>query len=203
MKKWLKIILGIIGIIILSILIDLICIFTINKPIFAIKEDNGDSVHLIYRGLFFDTYNCHEYSVPQIKAKGTKFTCAVLSITENNKIEVVKPQTYETIKFKEYLKIDNKTVCLAGNIEEVYYTNSETKATLKDYITKTWQTFDDSINDLTDLMEINNTLKDGGTTIYKSKKYDITLVKCNTIKGNKNIFIGDYYMKFDSNSMCK
>ena len=80
MKKWLKIAIGIVVGIILLFVVDLICIFTINRPLFAIKEDNGDSVHLIYRGLFYDTYNCHEFSTPQIKVKGAKFTCAVLEL---------------------------------------------------------------------------------------------------------------------------
>ena len=46
------------------------------------------------------------------------------------------------------------------------------------------------------------TLRDGETIIYKNEISDITLVKCNTTKGNKDIFIGDYKMKFDDESMC-
>lgn len=83
MKAWMKITLMIMGAIILLFGIDLICIFTINKPLFAIKEDNGDSVNSIYRGLFYDTYNCHEYSMPQIKIKGSKFICATVNVIEN------------------------------------------------------------------------------------------------------------------------
>ena len=52
-------------------------------------------------------------------------------------------------------------------------------------------------------MNYVDTLKDGGTAIYKSNIYDITLIKCNTIAGNKDIFIGDYSMNFDNESMCK
>jgi len=85
MKKWLKITLGVIGGVILLFAIDLICIFIINRPLFAIKEDNGDSVNLIYRGIFYDTYNCHEFSKPQIKVKGAKFTCAVVEYDEKKK----------------------------------------------------------------------------------------------------------------------
>lgn len=83
MKKWLKIILGVLGVIILLIGIDIVCIFIINKPLFAIKENSKDSANLVYRGLLYDTYNCHEYSVPQIKAKGSKFTCATVNILED------------------------------------------------------------------------------------------------------------------------
>lgn len=80
MSKKIKIILCIICGLILLFLVDILSIFVFNKPIFAIKEDNGDSTNRIYRGVFYDTYNCLEYSVPQIKSKKSKFTCAVESI---------------------------------------------------------------------------------------------------------------------------
>ncbi len=88
MKRWIKITLGVFGIIILLFIIDIVCIFTINRPLFAKKIDNS-----IYRGIFYDTYNCEEYSVPQIKAKKAKFTCStvkinigkVISITDTSK----------------------------------------------------------------------------------------------------------------------
>lgn len=88
MKKIIKICLIIIGIIILTIIIDLICIFTINRPIFAIKDD-CDCLYSIYKGIFYDTYNCPEYSVPQVKAKGTKFSCANIRIAIGNVVEIV------------------------------------------------------------------------------------------------------------------
>jgi len=121
----------------------------------------------------------------------------------NKKIEVIKPENYNSVKFNKYLERDNRTIYLAGNIEEVYYTDSETRMSLKDYISKSYQTLDDSVKHLTDIMDYIDTLKDGGTTIYKSNAYDITIIKCNTIAGNKDIFIGDYSMSFDNDSMCK
>ena len=121
----------------------------------------------------------------------------------NKKIEVIKPEVYNAIKFNKYLERDTRTIYLAGNVEEVYYTDSETRMSLKDYISKSYQTIDDSIKHLTDIMDYVDTLKDGGTTIYKSNAYDVTIIKCNTIAGNKDIFIGDYSMSFDNDSMCK
>ncbi len=85
MPKWLKISFGIIGTIIIFFVVDLICIFTLNRPLFAIKKDNGTT----YKGLLYDTYNCPEYSTPQIKAKGTKFTCAVAKKDIGKVIELV------------------------------------------------------------------------------------------------------------------
>ena len=121
----------------------------------------------------------------------------------NKKIEVIKPEVYNAIKFNKYLERDTRTIYLAGNVEEVYYTDSETRMSLKDYISKSYQTIDDSIKHLTDIMDYVDTLKDGGTTIYKSNAYDVAIIKCNTIAGNKDIFIGDYSMSFDNDSLCK
>lgn len=317
MKKWLTIIIKIICIIGLLVVIDLVCIFTMNKPLFAIKQDNN----LVYKGLLYDTYICNEYSVPQIKIKGTKYACKDIGITEykessyiptevenvsmsisdisltgatitikdtnknpytygewykieklvndkwyelktnienygfndigylpdesnkvkfvidwenlygelslgsyrilkfandkiisiefgiattsDKKIEVIKSDVVNLNKFNKYLERDNRTIYLAGNIDELYYTDLDTRMSFKEYITKSYQTTDDSIKHLTDNMDFIDILKDGGTTIHKSNKYDITIIKCKTVVGNKDVFIGDYLMNFDSNSMCK
>lgn len=87
MKKSIKIILGIIILFILTIIIDLVCIFTINRPIFVISEDYG--TYAIYKGLFFDTYNCLEYSIPQIKRKSTKFSCANINLEEAKVVNII------------------------------------------------------------------------------------------------------------------
>ena len=96
MKKWLKITLGVVGIIILAIVIDLVCIFTINRPIFSQGEDYG--THAVYRGLFFNTFNCPEYSVPQIKSKWSKFTCSV-ERTDIGKVVSIKDKTKNKLNF--------------------------------------------------------------------------------------------------------
>ena len=84
MKKSLKIFLIFIGIIILLFIIDLICIFTINRPILAIKDGNN-----VYKGMFYNVYNCTEYAVPQIKLKGTKFACTEIKFQIGKVIEIV------------------------------------------------------------------------------------------------------------------
>ena len=71
MINYLKIFLIIVCSIILLVVIDLVCIFTINRPIIAIKKNN------VYYGVFYDSYDCMEYSVLQIKQKNSKFSCAV------------------------------------------------------------------------------------------------------------------------------
>ena len=69
MNKYLKIFLIVIISIFLLVVVDLTCIFTINRPIIAIKKDN------VYYGIFYDSYDCTEYPILQIKPKGTKFYC--------------------------------------------------------------------------------------------------------------------------------
>lgn len=101
MSKYLKISLGVIGGIVLLFIIDLMCIFTINKPLLAIKEDNGDSINLIYRGILYDTYNCHEFSKPQIKVKGAKYTCAVLEFDKQIESNY-KPTEIENVSANIY-----------------------------------------------------------------------------------------------------
>lgn len=98
MKKWLKITLGIIGIIVLVIVIDITCIFTIHKPLFAIRSENNGSNNEVYHGLFYNTYNCAEYSIPQIKAKWTKFSCAV-GKDDIGKVVEIKDTTREIKDF--------------------------------------------------------------------------------------------------------
>lgn len=120
MKKSLKIFLIIIGIIILLFIIDIICIFTINRPILAIKDDNN-----VYKGIFYNTYNCAEYAVPQIKLKGTKFACTEIKFQIGKVIEIVDTtkdienftcaealeQFYEDEKYRYYYScIKNKYV---------------------------------------------------------------------------------------------
>lgn len=77
MKKWMKISIGVIGAIVLFFVIDLICIFTINRPLFAIQSENNGMSYDVYKGIFYNVYNCAEYSTPQIKSKNSKFSCAV------------------------------------------------------------------------------------------------------------------------------
>ena len=118
--------------------------------------------------------------------------------------DIAQTSNVNTIKFNEYITRDEgRIVYLAGNMNEFYVKDSDNKkVTLKDY-SKTWQSLDDIINHITSGFEEQNTLNDGGTKIYKSKINDTTIVVCHTSFGNKDVFIGNYNMQFDNESMCK
>lgn len=81
MKKGLKIVLSIIGLIVILIIIDIIAIFMVNRPIFAIKTDD------VYRGILYDTYNCEGSSMPVVKMKFTKYACVKENKKANKKVK--------------------------------------------------------------------------------------------------------------------
>ena len=140
-----------------------------------------------------DKYNIY-YSTPEeFFILWKKYNC-----DSDMGLKVIKSEKNSKEKYNLYLERDNAKIYLSNKIDEVIYNN----VSLKVYVTSSFQTLDDSFKKITGLLKNTVTLKDGGTKIYKSDKYDITIVKCNTLMGNKDIFIGDYEMNFD-NDMCK
>ena len=134
MNKWLKITIGIVVSIVLLFMLDIGSILLFNRPIFAIKEDN-DSINTIYRGLFYDTYNCMEFSAVQVKPKRTKYACPVDLNDDNDKYEIVD-KTKEIDDFacaqaledfyedEEYVYYWN---CIKNSYMVVRYSNGEEK----------------------------------------------------------------------------
>lgn len=71
--KVMKAFIIVIGVVLLTIVIDLVSISLINRPIFAIKENGQENIK--YKGLFFDTYDCYEIGKSKITSKWNKYTC--------------------------------------------------------------------------------------------------------------------------------
>ena len=114
---------------------------------------------------------------------------------------ITKPQAHNDIRFNDYLTFSDRKIYLAGNIGEFYVVDGKTMI-LKEYISNANRTMNDSIKSITDKLELKDTLKDGGTKIYKSKDKDITMIVCNTTKNDRNILIGDYSMEYTEGD-CK
>ena len=117
-----------------------------------------------------------------------------LSINEDKK--------EESISFNKYLTKENRTVYLENNIKELYIFDHQSRWTFKYYVTNTNQSLERSLKSVTDLLEKEANLKDGGTAIYKNKDKNMTVIACNTLNGNKDVYIGDYQLSFKDN-MCK
>lgn len=124
-------------------------------------------------------------------------------ITSNSNFKIKRYNISNDVKYTEYYKNQERTIYFARNIEEFYILDKDDNGiTLKNYITKTNQTFDDSIKTITDKLDMILIAKDGGTTIYKLEQLDLTMIVCNTLEGNKNIYIDRYNKQFDE-TMCK
>ena len=113
---------------------------------------------------------------------------------DNQQIKITKTKECDNqvIEYYQYEEQKVYLVCLDDiKLNDV---------TLKDYFSKTYQTFNDSINSLINNMELIDTYKDGGTKLYKNDT--ISIIKCNTIDGNKDIYIGDINLEYQEN-YCK
>lgn len=111
MKKSIKIICLVFGIIVLLVGIDIGSILLRNKPIFAIEKNN------IYYGLLYDTYNCQEYSIPQIKTIWSNYSCSFES-----KID----KTNENDLFNEEKENNHMNIKINGINYNVNLENNET-----------------------------------------------------------------------------
>lgn len=160
MNKKIKIILGIIFTIILCFTIDIICIFTINRPIFAIRIDNNESLSKVYKGILYDTYNCLEYTVPQIKLKGTKFSCS-MPITNIGKVIEITDTTKNIKDFDCAEALEE----FYEDEDYIYYYNCvKSKYMIVKYETGYKET-------------VSNALKNGTIKISDLDKYGINYIK--------------------------
>ncbi len=159
-----------------------------------LKNDNttykvGTNVKITYVGVINESYPA------QIRTTN-------IETVKNFDFYITKPQVHNDIRFNDYYTFDGRTIYLAGNLGEFYIKGQDKDITLKTYLLSTSQTFENGIKQITNKLELKDTLKDGGTRIYKSKEKDITMIVCNTIKNDKNIFIGDYFMEYTEGD-CK
>lgn len=85
MKKWLKIVLIVVGTFTLCVVLDIVSIYTKNKPIFIFDRDKCGCFDKSYYGLLYDTFYCSNEDKVYIKFKGNKFSC----INSDNKNIIV------------------------------------------------------------------------------------------------------------------
>ena len=113
---------------------------------------------------------------------------AILSVSKDNKIEVQK--------FNKYSEFDVRVVYLETKLKDVYYNKDGKKYSLKEYI----KTIDD-VKEITSLLEDYRSYDDGGSQLFSSKEYDLSILICNKINGTSDIYIGDSNMNY-INPMC-
>ena len=122
--------------------------------------------------------------------------------TFDAKIVTLDSSKENEISFNKYLTKENRTIYLENNIKELYIFDHQRRWTFKHYVTNANQSLERSLKSVTNLLEKEANLKDGGTAIYKDKDKNMTIIACNTLNGNKDVYIGDYQLSFKDN-MCK
>lgn len=106
MKKWLKIVLIIISVLVVLLIADIASIYMRNRPIFAVT-DTCDCNNKVYRGLLYDTYSCNNSKTPEIKFKWTKHACPV-------------PTNKDAIKFaSEYTSLTEDNIFVYKTADEI------------------------------------------------------------------------------------
>lgn len=209
MKKSLKIILITILAITSIIVIDTVQarLFK-NSPVISLKEELDDN--WVDKGILMDTYYCiKEKDLVEVSwhLKTSKFTCPL----ENNKTYDI---TLETNTSKDYIfsvqyNCDGGNAYLKENqnisykcIDEIYVYDKEkkTKETLYYYFTYEYESIDDAIKPIIDELEQVGIYKDGGSIMYKNN--NIAILKCNTVSGNRDIYIGKSNLRYEKD-YCK
>lgn len=208
-------------IIIFSILIFLGVIFGITdynriksgeKPIFMIRITDGSKTIHEYIGLFYRMQREVGVSYKEELYQDNKVKFGLWFYIKD--IDIPKP----VISYSKKIETDESNIC---DKEELYYTgdgyniytyciksiildDGKEKLELKDIIKDNNNIIDGIINELIP----KDTLKDGGTTIYKdsmTKNFTnngLTVIKCNTLSGNRDIYIGPDSMEFEEH-FCK
>ena len=114
---------------------------------------------------------------------------AILSVSKDNKIEIQE--------YNKYSEFDVRVVYLETKLKDVYYNKDGKKYSLKEYI----KTIDD-VKEITSLLEDYRSYDDGGSQLFSSKEYDLSILICNKINGTSDIYIGDSNMTY-SGTMCE
>lgn len=99
---------------------------------------------------------------------------------------------------KNYGTYNNQNVYLY-NVNDIKLNYKNEDITLKDYLNIFNDNLDNAFNNLLNELQEVKVLNDGGTKVYQSKNNsvfkdsDITIIKCHTLDGNNDLYIGKYY----------
>lgn len=158
MKKIFKILISFLVIIVLCLALDLIFIFTMNRPLFGIQVRQPYT----YTGLFYNVYNCPEYPMAQIKSKNSKFSCAISRSDIGRVVDIVD----ETKNMKNFACAE----ALEGFYEDDNYQYFFSCIKGKYVVVKYESGFQETVE---------NALKYGTITIDDLDNYSIDYIKYN------------------------
>lgn len=117
-----------------------------------------------------------------------------------NKKFYIETEVSKKCSIKRISNSNIYTYCL----DSIEISDNKKKYELEDYFDSVGLKF--GIQKMIDELRKDMIAKDGGTTFYKDKKNisnkGLTIIRCNTIEGNKDIYIGPKDMKYEK-GFCK
>ena len=114
---------------------------------------------------------------------------------DNNQVSFYVYSLDNCLKMSK-VKVDDYNLYL--NCVDVYYEQNNIQMDIKEALSSQLLTR----NQIKENLNFKYTLYDGGTEIYKNVYENISVILCNTLCGNKDIYIGYYSMEYEEN-MCK
>ena len=206
MKKGLKIILIVLGVLVGIIVLDTLQALAFNNsPILHIRDyiNRCDENDYIDKGILINHYNCNN----EIKTlfKSTKYDCMVCYTNNNQDKEFdYKVVTEETkncnnipVLYYDTSEQNIYTYCL----DKISFKNNEEQDEMRYFLNGRYNIYESFINSL----EFTKTNEEGIKIYQDNKKISnngLTIIKCNTSDGNKDIYFGPKNMKI-MNGFCK
>lgn len=114
---------------------------------------------------------------------------AILSVSKDGKAVVQE--------FDKYLEMEGQDIYMETNLKDVYYKSNGKRYTLKEFFEN-----DGEISEITSLLGEGISYDDGGSMLYSSDEYDLSVLMCGTLNCNKDIYVGDYTMYY-GDDMCQ
>ena len=202
MKKNVKIILIVVGVLIGLVLLDTLQARILkHSPIISWKEELSDDDSWVDRGILMDTYYCtREQDIVTVswKFKGNKFTCPIDNIKIKKFVDYDFSVTVDSnTKYEKIFAFNyNDVNYYYGNTDfELSLTENKYKHTIEVALTNELVTFDNILTKAKDIA----TSYDGGSKLYQYDNFNI--IVCDTIDGNNDVIIGDAEMQI--NNYCK
>lgn len=137
--------------------------------------------------------------------------CCATACTEE-KIELdesdFRIETKEVLNCSEenyikYYEGNNQTIYLSC-ISEINLIDNNQNISLKKYLSKDIETMDEVLKKITNKLSAVAYAYDGGTVVYQDLQehtitnHGLTVVQCNTIDGNKDVYIGLSQMNYEN-----
>jgi len=169
------------------------------EPKYVIKIVSKDGNKVTYWGLGYKVirYPSVSPNEPYKNKRGAKYGSWFMKYNlklNNEEVEEVNSEGDDNCNYKAQLLVEQKdrniyTYCLKNATVKINGKEND----LKNFI----ETDNNGVDKIIDILKLEDTFWDGGTKIYKGD--NITLIKCHTLAGNRDVYIGDENMKFKEN----